>query len=384
MALSKKTKVLLISSVLPKPTSGGELVLHRHLVEQPGLDLDIYGVPLKDGISRLLARVQHRLQRSGRLRRFVADAISLREGRWIDRLLPNRLDSANRMVVVTVAHGTLCYGALRFARRHQLPLVTFFHDWWPDMPCFHEPIRRLVEKRFRNLYRQTQAALCVCKGMQEALGPHPNANVLYPIPSLEDRPMPVGGKMAHSGVFRVVYSGNLWDYGPMLGQALEAARGVAALRIEVRGSIPRWDSAFQEYAREKGLWHDFAPRTELNQWLSEADAFLIPMIFDPAERRRMETSFPSKLLECSQFGKPLVVWGPEYCSAAKWAKSCDAAVCVTDPSPQSIIAELKRLADSQCERTLLAARAKQMAQSEFNPVLIQQQFLNALTSVIAN
>ena len=32
------------------------------------------------------------------------------------------------------------------------------------------------------------------------------------------------------------------------------------------------------------------------------------MVFDPKMRRRMETSFPSKLIEFSQFGKPLVVW----------------------------------------------------------------------------
>jgi glycosyltransferase involved in cell wall biosynthesis len=379
----KKWKILIISSVLPEPTSGGEILLWRHLLDQPDFDLEIYGVPLKDRFSLLLRKIQHRLQRSRKLRRILADIICLHNGHWLDRRLPRQVDSASRTIVVTVAHGSNCYAALRFAKKHRLPLATFFHDWWPDMPCVHEPFKNLEEKRFRHLYAETDVALCVCEGMKKALGPHKNSHVIYPIPS-KNRFKTKFLEKTENKNFRVVYFGNLWDYGPMLGEALEAAKGEKTFQIEVRGANPRWGDALKKYAKEHGLWHDFAPRNELDQWLSEADAFLVPMVFEAKERRRMETSFPSKLPEFAQFGKPLIVWGPDYCSAAKWAKSSEVALVVSNPSPRALISELKRLADSQCERTLFAARSKQMAQSEFNPVLIQKQFLNTLTCVIAN
>lgn len=69
--------------------------------------------------------------------------------------------------------------------------------------------------------------------------------------------------------------------------------------------------------RDRQLWLDFAPREELNDWLASADVFLVVMSFDPALMRRMETSFPSKLPEYAQFGKPLVIWGPELSGAEK-------------------------------------------------------------------
>jgi hypothetical protein len=41
--------------------------------------------------------------------------------------------------------------------------------------------------------------------------------------------------------------------------------------------------------RENGRWLDFAPREEVDAWLASADAFLVPMVFDPAMRRRMDS-----------------------------------------------------------------------------------------------
>jgi hypothetical protein len=42
----------------------------------------------------------------------------------------------------------------------------------------------------------------------------------------------------------------------------------------------------------------------------------------------VETSFPSKLPEYAQFGKPIVIWGPEYCSAIHWGREGDRALCI--------------------------------------------------------
>jgi hypothetical protein len=108
------------------------------------------------------------------------------------------------------------------------------------------------------------------------------------------------------------------------------------------------------------------------------------MVFDPAMRRRMETSFPSKLPEFTQFGKPIVIWGPEYCSAVQWARPGHRALCVTDPSPTALRRVLERLASSSAEQERFALSSRVAAQGDFNPERIQAQFLSALRKAVCS
>lgn len=95
--------------------------------------------------------------------------------------------------------------------------------------------------------------------------------------------------------------------GPMVGDALQALQDNAHVELVVRGTRPKWPAGFADKMDKQGMWLVFAPRVELDEWLESADAFLVPMVFDLEMRRPMETSFPSKLIEFAQFGKPLVV-----------------------------------------------------------------------------
>jgi len=90
--------------------------------------------------------------------------------------------------------------------------------------------------------------------------------------------------------------------------------------------------------------------------------------------------FPSKLIEFSQFGKPLVVWGQEYCSAVERARREDSALCVTDQDLVALVAALNRLADSRLEQERLAAAADRAAVGEFDSLAIQAAFQDLLAA----
>jgi glycosyltransferase involved in cell wall biosynthesis len=375
----KTIRVIVISSVRPEPTSAGQIVLHRHLVNQPGIEWESFGSePVRLTASSAVRRAAGRLAQT-RLQHFAHDFWAWRDGRWLASLLPKAVPDGEQPVVLTVAQGDACGAAWRFAQKHRLPLVTIFHDWWPDMVLAHSHFHKLLEKHFRELYHQSQLALCVSEGMRAVLGPHPNAQVLYPIPA---KASPILSAQTPHGDFRIMYHGNLYDYGRMVAKALGELRTHPQVRLEVRGGNPRWTEHFRQEMQQNGLWHDFAPRAELDEWLGTADAFLVPMVFEPAMRRRMETSFPSKMLEMAQFGKPLVIWGPEYCSAVQWARQGNRALCVTDQNPDALRHALEKLAVSTDEQQRLAAAALQAAQTDFNPDRIQAQFMDALRSVI--
>ncbi len=96
----------------------------------------------------------------------------------------------------------------------------------------------------------------------------------------------------------------------------------------------------------------------------------------------METSFPSKLIEFAQFGKPLVVWGPEYCSAVEWARINKLALCVTDESPVVLLHALNNLASSKSDQERYASAAAQAASSTLSPITIQSSMLKILKQAL--
>jgi hypothetical protein len=311
-------RVALISSIIPADTTGGELILYRHLVKEKPFDLTIVdGSPEARANASSTNRILARLQKS-RLAPFVEDWWAFQMGRWLDAEC-NKLCNQSFDCVLTVAHGDAFCAAQRFAKSQNLPLVSIYHDWWPDIPNLHAAGRRALERQFFDLAGDSRCNLCVSEGMQEALGQPEKSTILHPIP--DSSPLPEQRfNRDKSGPFRIGYMGNLFDYGPMLQALLQESWNHPEVKIEIRGMNPEWPAEFQKQAKERGNWLSYVPRHELKNWLEQLDAFLVTMSFDPKLRRRMETSFPSKLTEFAIYGKPIIIWGPSYCSAVKWAK----------------------------------------------------------------
>jgi hypothetical protein len=80
----------------------------------------------------------------------------------------------------------------------------------------------------------------------------------------------------------------------------------------------------------------------------------------------------------AQLGKPLVLWGPEYCSAVQWARTRNAALCVTEPTPEALRGALEFLAASRPEHDRLARAAGEAASREFSPYRIHAEFIAIL------
>jgi len=76
------------------------------------------------------------------------------------------------------------------------------------------------------------------------------------------------------------------------------------------------------------------------------------------------------------------VWGPEYCSAVKWARRGERALCVTDSNPSAIRQALEELAASPGEQERLAKSSREAAATDFNHERIQAQFSDGLRRAI--
>ena len=379
-------KVALISSIVPRNSSGGYAVLYRHLHDARNIDILVVsdgaapGFPHKVVRHRIHSRILKRLAK-GPLRRWSLDCQE-----FCNPVDTSAVDMMCRDyapdLIMTVAHGELWKLAAQAARARRLPLVSLFHDWWPDFVDAHVWLKPRLDEEFRGLHRSSTTSLCICPGMLASLGKHPNAQILYPMPY--QQPICNNDRIeldSDRRELKIIYLGNLADYGHMLQQALDVTKNHPRIRLEVRGTDPRWPSAFKQEMQVRSLWRDFAPRDEQDQWLSSADALLVAMSFDPSMRRQMETSFPSKLVNYVQICKPVVIWGPEYCSAIRWARPMRRALCVTSSHPNNLVSALENL--DRCERQRLGASAREAAMTDFNADRIQSQFLAALRAAAA-
>jgi glycosyltransferase involved in cell wall biosynthesis len=278
-------------------------------------------------------------------------------------------------VIVTVAHGWWHIQARKIANKLSLPLVTFFQDWWPDFPDVPSPFRSRVESQVRQTAAASAKVICVSDGMRHELGEPENAIIVHDAPSL------IGGDGTPRDFqlpLRVAYFGNLSEYGPFIESALRAFQGSERARLEVFGPTPRWTRGTEDEFRSRGFYHGFMSSNELAKSLHDFQAALVVMSFAPQHRRRMKTSFPSKLIDATQLGLPLIIWGPEYCSAVKWARNGDKALCVTDPNPAVLREALEELAACPDELRRFAKSASDAAAAEFNYDQIQLRFIDAL------
>jgi glycosyltransferase involved in cell wall biosynthesis len=364
------TRILVVSSVTPKPTGFGEITLYRHLAEEPKLNVTVVPFPGVPITTRLLRRIA--------LGGIAEGFEVLRRGhRWDAKAYAKAL-LVKPQIIFTEAAGDGYHSAMRLARQTGIPLLARFSDWWPDL--VPKWVRNDEEVSFRELYRASKIALCVSAGMKMELGEHADARLLWPIPGSEsvkayEKSPDING---NNKVFKICYSGNLREYAPMLKRALEVMKNHPFIRLEVRGMNPHWPASFREEARRLGLYHEFAPRDELECWLSSADAFLVTSAFEPVMGRLMQTNFPSKLLEFARFGKPLVTWGPDYSSLIRWAQPTGRALCITDSNANALRVAFEKLAGSLYDQKRLGDEARNAMHHEFNPMVIQGQFLQAV------
>jgi hypothetical protein len=372
--------VILISSVRPENSFAAAVLMHRHLVNRSGIRLHILPAEYHEIIPHHFhSKIVPRLMRTP-ARRWAGDIDYLMHTTLsLDKRLPAP-PHGMRTVVLTLAYRSGCWVAQRYARRHRLPLIVRFDDWWPDIAEVHKPVRKHLEQRFRELYRSADLSLCPGEGMRKALGPHRNARVIFPIP--DAKPMRQSSSTDFAGEFRVGYSGNMIDYSDMLCDLAQLALRQSDVRIEFRGR-PHWPQGLADEMRRRGLLHDFIEAgATFDDWLGSFDAYLVVMFFDAAHRRRTETCFATKLSEYSRGGRPVVIWAPETSDVVQWAKKRKAALCVTDPDPGVLLAVLADLKRNKTLQLELAARMRRAYETEFSPVKLHQQFQEALNSVV--
>jgi glycosyltransferase involved in cell wall biosynthesis len=381
MSNEPKLRVMLISVVPPRNDCGVRIVMHRHLVERSPFELHV--ASNADFADDLLIHTKLQLPwlvqklRKSRLgpwlRRWVQDYENLMWPMVRCRALEQVVDEFRPEVILTLAETGVCHLAAKVAKRRGIPLAVLFLDWFPIMEGHygHRCTRCLLSGRFRDLYKQCDLAICTSDGMKEVLGPHPNSHVVYPMPG---RRLVAGEAYPkRSGRFRLVYVGAAERfYGRMLRRLARAIQGKTDLELLIVGPCGDWPVDEREAASAAGITLGFLPPDEAAKVMAGADALLVVMSFEKDNELFMRTSFTTKWLDYAAYGKPVILWGPEYCTPSRLARREGAAVVVDTPDPAGV---LKAVLDLQSDTGKYKSHSEaslRLSRNYFNPDRLQE------------
>jgi glycosyltransferase involved in cell wall biosynthesis len=218
--------------------------------------------------------------------------------------------------------------------------------------------------------------------MQEMLGPHPNSHVIYPMPAKYRLPMENSGPRSN-GKFRLVYVGAVKNfYGRMLCSLIETIEATNDLELIVVGPNADWPKQILERASARGSYLGFKPPEEAAEVLASADALLVVMSFEKEHELFMRTSFTTKFLDYVAFGKPVILWGPEYCTPVRVARKHGGAAVVSGSDANAVVSVCRQIAADSALSEKLSNEAVQLHQTLFNPDRLQDIFVRKITELV--
>jgi hypothetical protein len=115
-------------------------------------------------------------------------------------------------------------------------------------------------------------------------------------------------------------------------------------------------------------------------WLA-ADDRLAVMSFEPEQEVMVRTSFTTKLLDYCRFGKPVILWGPDYCASIRVAKKKNAAITFLKFDVEWIIYSLHRQHNETDLAENLAIVARGLADHDLRHKTIHREFFLKITKL---
>lgn len=289
------------------------------------------------------------------------ECLRLHKSYWVDRLQRSRMNrlghdlmhlglayslsrckafarAFNPDLIVIGAETSVADVGIKLSKILRIPLVGTFMDWPTFSVIGHGWCLRLLSFIYQRRYRACDLALCISPQMRDYLGPHPNSIVCYPCsPESPSEKRSRRRPTLTRGCLKVAFSGNLGQwYGEMLLDLSRVFEKMGRHRLLISGSNPSWSETEELQLRQTGVYKGFLDEEAYWDFLDSADVLLVIMGFGEDARLIESTSFKSKLGEYFQSGRPILVWGPVYCTAVTDARKHGFAYTVTEENPMAV------------------------------------------------
>jgi glycosyltransferase involved in cell wall biosynthesis len=389
MSATRKPRIFFLSFYPPAPTMGGAMAYYRHFLERNDVELFVATDDRRVLDYHLACPVLvfeqpkwlGRLCKT-RLFRWAHSFRHLFAGYFVPEVVLKAAEKFRPDIIFTIggSWGWTAQLSKVIARRLGVALVGSFNDWFDFGIIIHPLLKSLLEKKFRSFYCDCDLALCTSDGMREELGGHRNAHTLYPIGAVRVGNQSTFYPFRGEHPFRVFFGGNLGEwYGRMIEELVKVTmQSETPVDFRIYGSNQSWSKEFDRKARELGIFIGLVPFEQLALAAAESNCLLLPMGFGEENALTERTSFKTKFLDYLSYRKPILVWGPEYCSAVRVAREFDSAEICTNPDPVAALTALLELSSNPDRQKRLVENADKMYRSRFSPEDIHQALMDKL------
>lgn len=386
----EKLRILIISPIPPMPSWGTAMIFYRHFCDRSDFEIRVitdntqilgYKIPYPYLLISK-GKIWSRLSRT-RFYKVIHTFNHLIGYFTIPQPVLNSAIEFKPHVVLTAA-GSWSWMAIMardVATKLKVPLVGSFMDWWSYNVINHPWFDRLLEKKFKKYYNDCDLSLCISEGMKEALGAKKEAVVLYPLgPLIQFSENMVRPKTLK---YKVAFGGNVGEwYGKMLERLISLEPD--SIQFSIYGNNPSWSAEFDKNVRKKNIYHGHISFEELQIEMAKQDALILLMGFGTENYQVEKTSFKSKFIDYLTFQKPILVWGPEYCTAVEIARKYDSAEVCTSPDASDFLAAIDKLSVDETRQKELISNGQKMYNDVFHPEKIHQQLKEAIETIVKN
>ena len=383
-------RLLYVGDVPVEASYHGSALLHRLLSDYPVDRLMVLETAQPSEPGRRLAQVKYTSHPIGKQRwlntRFHPYAMAWfsRAGKQAGPKISQSINGFEFEAVFTVAHGFGWLAAAEIAKQRRLPLHFVVHDDWPRVADVAPSFRNWIDEQFGNIYRQARSRLCVSPAMSRFYEERYRTPGTVVYPSRAADAIEFAGPPARLGSndrqFTIAFAGTINSRG-----YIDALKTLQNALQPVNGRLLIFGPLTIDVAQQIGLDD---PNTEIGGLLSSeqlltrlregADALFVPMSFADCDRDNMEMAFPSKLADYTATGLPLLIYGPAYCSAVRWARDNPGAAEVVE-NESGLGDAVMSLAQQPEHRLALGTRALEVGREYFSHARVQQVFHQLLS-----
>ncbi len=266
--------------------------------------------------------------------------------------------------------------AVGFSRRYGVPLSVIIHD---NPECFCNSLDEAVKtrKHYQSVIENAHQNWYASPQLAGFFGQTDNRKSILP-------PIPDGWKgksewkPENTKRPLIIYAGNLWDVQLSLLSTIaeETAAAGGQLMIIVK-KFPAVEAFCQKYPVE---WKEpFNTNIEALDFIAQNATALLVSYTETIDRMPwIKTSFPSKLVEYSHLGIPILIVAPGDSAVAIWANERQFPDSILPDDLDGLSGFLESI-KSKAQWEQKAAFSLRYASSEFDPVSIQKIFESHLT-----
>ena len=287
--------------------------------------------------------------------------------------------------VLSVTHGDTWLAAWDLARRLGLPLHLICHDDWEHFLPVPPFFRGWTRKLFGAAYRTATSRLCVSPYMEAYYRQQYGApgTVLYPGRAKDVIASTTPPSPRSSGGFTIAYAGSLHSaYAQIL-------RMLASQLFSINGCLRIFSRLTSKEARHLGLdapnivIEPVLPPTELIRALRNGADALVLVMTEPGLGSRI--CFPSKLVDYTATGLPIIIAAPRESAPAYWAGEHPSAALFVEAGDVNGLREaVVALANDSAKRLTLGARAQEIGNDQFSYTRARDTFFSAVRRRLEN